>query len=224
MRIDGERIWIIGASSGIGAALALALAERGATLALSARRVEALSDVARSVVAASSPTVLPCDVQEDGALQRAAEKLRGEWGAIDAMIYSAGVWTMTDVHDFKLAAIEEQVAVNYVGLIRAIAAVLPDMLARDKGEIVGIGSLSGYRGLPRAAAYGSSKVAVNALLQSLRLDLRETNLGVTAVNPGFVRTQLTAVNRFPMPFARCELKYRRRPEGSNAGPASSEPS
>jgi len=140
------------------------------------------------------------DVTRKEDLPRVAAELRAEWGSIDVMVYNAGAWTPTDVAAFDVDAFERQVRVNYVGLVRAIGAVLPEMLTVNGGEIVGVASVSGYGGLPRAEAYGSTKAAVNYLLQSLRIDLRKRSVGVTTVNPGFVKTPLTDKNDFPMPF------------------------
>lgn len=201
MDLRDARVWLIGASSGIGEALAPELARRGAQLALTARNEAALQRVAERVGTPSRPALVrPGDVTRSGALDAIADGLRRQWGAIDLLIYNAGAWTATDVEAFDTAEVETQIDVNYRGLVRAIGAVLPDMIARRRGRIVGVASLSAYRGLPRAEAYGSSKAAANYLLQSLRIDLRRYGIGVTTVNPGFVRTGLTERNDFPMPF------------------------
>ncbi|HWO94169.1 MAG TPA: SDR family NAD(P)-dependent oxidoreductase [Dehalococcoidia bacterium] len=201
MDLNGARVWLLGASSGIGAALVPELTRAGAKLAISARREDALQRVAERWGTTQRPIVVkPLDVTERYATDRAADELRQLWGAIDVLIYGAGDWEVTDVARFDVDAIERQIMVNYVGLVRAVGAVLPAMLERRRGQIVGIASLSGYRGLPRAEAYGSTKAAANVFLQSLRIDTRHSGISVTTVNPGFVRTRLTAKNDFPMPF------------------------
>ncbi|MBI3744381.1 MAG: SDR family NAD(P)-dependent oxidoreductase [Chloroflexi bacterium] len=201
MRLKGQRVWLIGASSGIGAALAVALAERGATLAISARSREGLEQTASLVAKAGGQArVETLDITSPGAAEAVAARLRESWGAIDMLIYGAGAWAPTDVAHLDVQSIEQQIAVNYVGLVRAIGAVLPPMVQAKRGTIVGIASVSAYVGLPRAEAYGSTKAAINYLLQSLRLDLRRRGVKVITVNPGFVRTPLTANNDFPMPF------------------------
>jgi short-subunit dehydrogenase len=197
MELNGKRIWLIGASTGIGAELAPQLAAKGARLALSARSEDELRQVASQ---SGDAIVKPLDVTDGGAMERVANALRSEWGAIDVLIYNAGAWEPTDVARFDVDAFEKQIDVNYRGMMRAIAAVLPDMIAQRSGEIVGVASLSAYGAFPRAEAYGSTKAAVNYMLQALRMDLRRRGIGVTTVNPGFVRTELTARNDFPMPF------------------------
>jgi short-subunit dehydrogenase len=198
LRLRDQRVWLIGASSGIGAALAPRLVARGAKLAISARRTEQLEEVAARC--GGEVIVKPLDVTEAGALDRAAAALKDAWGQIDVLIYNAGTWTPTDIRDFEAGTAIAQIEVNYIGLVRAVATVLPDMIARRGGEIVGVASVSGYAGFPMAAAYSSSKAAANAFLQSIRIDLAKYGVGVTTVNPGFVKTQLTEKNEFGMPF------------------------
>jgi short-subunit dehydrogenase len=200
--LHGRCVWLIGASSGIGAALAPGLAAVGARLALSARRADELERVAESCRAAGgeAPLTLPLDVTEPGALARAAAAIAAHGGPVEVLIYSAGAWDPTEVTAFDAAQVEQQIAVNYLGLARAVEAVLPPMLERGRGEIVGVASLAGLRGFPRAAGYTASKAASITFLESLRLDLGQRGIGVTTVLPGFVETQLTARNDFPMPF------------------------
>ena len=201
MELRGKNVWLIGASSGIGAALVPALVAEGAHLALSSRDDQALRQIAERHQIPDCPMIIkPLDVTEHGAIGRIESELRETWGHVDVMIYNAGAWQAVDVDKWDTDAFEQMIAVNYAGMQRAIGAVLPDMLARRSGEIVGVGSLSAYAGLPRAEAYGSTKAAVNSMLQSLRFDVARRGIGVTTVNPGFVKTKLTAENDFPMPF------------------------
>jgi short-subunit dehydrogenase len=201
MKLGGRRVWLIGASSGIGAAMVPELVSQGAQLAISARRGDDLTRLAERHGSASSPIIVePLDVTVRGSIDAAAVRLRESRGEPDVLIYNAGAWSAMDVERFDVDAFEQQIAVNYAGMVRAIGSVLPAMVARRSGEIVGVASLSAYGGLPRAEAYGSTKAAVNYLLQSLRIDLARCGVGVTTVNPGFVRTSLTAHNDFPMPF------------------------
>lgn len=200
MKLDGQHVWLIGASSGIGAALTPALVARGARLAISARRSDDLRALADGHARGNAIIVKPLDVTERGAIERAAGELLAGWGSIDVLIYNAGAWSAVDIAHFDVDAFERQIAVNYIGMVRAIGAVLPSMIERCGGEIAGVASLSAYGGLPRAEAYGSTKAAVNYLLQALRLDARKHGIGVTTINPGFVKTALTAHNDFPMPF------------------------
>lgn len=201
MELRDKNVWLIGASTGIGAALVPQLVAEGARVAISSRNEQQLRDLAAKCSPPDAPiAVRPLDVTEDGAIARIEAELRAEWGRIDVMIYNAGVWSAVDVSAWDVAAFESMIAVNYTGMMRAIAAVLPDMLARRSGEIVGVGSLSAYGAFPRAEAYGSTKAAVNYMLQALRLDVAKRGVGVTTINPGFVKTRLTDTNDFPMPF------------------------
>ena len=200
MELYGKRVWLIGASTGIGAALVPALVEKGAQLAISARSADELRALADAERGSQPVIVKPLDVIEQGAIERTVRELIDAWTAIDVLLYNAGAWAPMDVAQWDVEAFERQVAVNYVGMARAIGAVLPSMIARRRGEIVGVASLSAYGAFPRAEAYGSTKAAVNYMLAALRMDVRKYRIGVTTVNPGFVKTGLTAHNDFPMPF------------------------
>jgi short-subunit dehydrogenase len=201
MELRGKHVWLIGASTGIGAALVPELVAQGARLAISSRSEPQLRELAARHGAAGSPIdVSPLDVTQPRAIEQAEAALRAAWGRIDVVIYNAGTWAPVDVDAWDVAAFEAMIAVNYTGMMRTIAAVLPDMLARRGGEIVGVGSLSAYGAFPRAEAYGSTKAAVNYMLQALRFDVARRGIGVTTVNPGFVKTRLTDANDFPMPF------------------------
>lgn len=201
MELSGRSVWLIGASSGIGEALVPELVRAGARVAISARRAGELNAIAARCSRPGADVIArPLDVTERGAVAAIADELRSSWGAIDVMIYNAGAWTPVSLEAFDVDNFERQIAVNYVGMVRAIGAVLPDMVRRRSGEIVGVASLSAYGAFPRAEAYGSTKAAVNYLLQALRLDARKHGIGVTTVNPGFVKTKLTEDNDFPMPF------------------------
>lgn len=198
MQLKDRNIWLIGASTGIGAAMVPLLVRQGARVAISSRGAEALERIA----AAHPNHVIakPLDATDRAAIERTADELRAAWGHIDILLYNAGTWSPIDVENFDVSGFEQQIAVNYTGMVRAIGAVMPDMIARRSGEIVGVASLSAYGAFPRAEAYGSTKAAVNYMLQCLRLDLAKHGVGVTTVNPGFVDTQLTSENDFPMPF------------------------
>jgi short-subunit dehydrogenase len=200
MNLNGRRTWVIGASSGIGASVALELARRGARVAISARDAAGLARVAAAARVSADVTVAPLDVTDPDSLRLGWARARDGLGAIELLVYSAGAWTPTDVTRFDAGAIAHQFDVNVVGLARAIELVLPAMVARRQGRIVGLASVAGYRGLPRAEGYGATKAAVISMLESLRLDLAPHGVGVTTVTPGFVATPLTAGNDFPMPF------------------------
>ncbi len=201
MELKDRNVWLIGASSGIGEALVPQLVAQDARLAISARNETALQQISARCGRPDAPVLVkPLDVTDRSAIEAAARDLCDAWGRIDVLLYNAGTSTKTDIATFDVDAIERQIAVNYTGLIRAIGAVLPGMLRQRSGEIVGVGSLSAYGALPHAAAYGSTKAALNYFLQSLRMDARRYGIGVTAVNPGFVWTAMTETSRFPKRF------------------------
>jgi NAD(P)-dependent dehydrogenase (short-subunit alcohol dehydrogenase family) len=201
MRLRNRHAWVVGASSGIGAELAVALARAGARVSLSARRRQALEDVvARITSAGGTAAAFPADVTRLPDLRAAFEAATAVHGHVDLLVYCAGDWTPTDVEDFRIEDVERQVDVNLLGLARAIAVVLPTMRERRSGAIVGIASVAGYRGLPRSAAYGATKAGEITFLESLRVDLQPFGVRVVTVAPGFVKTPLTARNDFPMPF------------------------
>lgn len=189
-----RRVWIIGASSGIGAALAARLSEAGARLALSARRESALRELARN-----GDRVLPHDVADAAAVAAAHQELMAQWGGIDLVIYSAGVYTPMRSWDLDLKAIEEGVSINLLGVFHLLRAVIPGFLKQGAGGICLVASVAGYTGLPKALAYGPFKAALINLAQILHTDLSPRGIGIYLVNPGFVATRLTAQNDFTMP-------------------------
>ncbi len=193
--LSGSRVWLTGASSGIGAALAAELSTRGARVAISARRADRLEEVSDG-----SMLVVPLDVTDHDAVQTAAAQVRDEYGDIDIAILNAGAWTQTKVGEWDAAAFRQQVEVNLLGANSCIASVLPRMLERGEGRIVIVTSVAGYRGVPGAEAYGSTKAALLNLAESLRADLAPSGVVVQWVSPGFVRTELTDNNSFAMPF------------------------
>ncbi|WP_153504383.1 SDR family NAD(P)-dependent oxidoreductase [Cumulibacter manganitolerans] len=190
-----RRCWIVGASSGIGAALATELRARGAHVAISARRADRLEGVSRGDM-----VTVPCDVTDPAAVATAAASVEAQLGGIDLVVWSAGMWGQLDALQWDRESFAEHVEVNLLGLNNVLAAVVPQMVARGAGQIVGIASVAGYRGLPGAEAYGATKAAQLVLLESLRASLAKRNVAVTTVAPGFVRTEMTESNSFPMPF------------------------
>ena len=195
MRIAGSRIWVTGASSGIGAALARELEERGAHVAISARRKDKLDEVADGRM-----HVVPVDVTDKEAMLAAAASIRAEFGGIDVVVLNAGAWDQVRVDRWDSDVFRRHFDVNLMGLVHGVEAVLPAMLDAHAGMIVGIASVAGYRGLPNSEAYGATKAAQINLLESLRVDLRRRGVKVQTVCPGFVKTEMTERNSFPMPF------------------------
>jgi short-subunit dehydrogenase len=191
----GRRIWLVGASSGIGAALARELSQRGAQLAITARRAEQLDQVAGSTM-----VVVPADVTDPAAVLTAADEAERALGGLDIVIWCAGYWKRLESPGWDSAEFVRHIQVNLLGLNNVLAAVLPAMIAQRHGHLVGIASVAGYRGIPGAEYYGATKAAQINLLEALRASLRHQGIQVTTVCPGFVRTPMTEVNRFPMPF------------------------
>jgi NAD(P)-dependent dehydrogenase (short-subunit alcohol dehydrogenase family) len=193
VELAGRRIWVIGASSGIGAALAEELCRRGAHVAVSARRADALKEVAGEWMAA-----VPCDITDLSSVEQAAAEVEAELGGIDIAVLSAGYWKQ--MSEFDVESFHRHLDVNLGGMADCLGALIPRMKARQAGMIVGISSVAGYRGLPGAEAYGATKAAQINLLESLRASLRPDGIDVLTVCPGFVETEMTEDNAFPMPF------------------------
>lgn len=189
--------WLVGASSGIGRALAFALAEAGWLVAISARRADALL-----AMQAKQPALrpYPLDVTDAAACQQTAVAIARDYGAIDLCILNAGDYTPMPLDQFDLALFRQLCEVNYMGVVNGLAAILPFMLQRGQGQILLTASLAGYRGLPKAAPYNASKAAVISLAESLHLELKARGVLLRVINPGFVRSPLTDKNQFAMPF------------------------
>ncbi len=193
--ISGRSYWIVGASSGIGAALATELVRRGANVAISARRQAELEQVASGAM-----TVVPLDATDRDAVRRAAAEVTATLGGPDVVVWCAGFWDRFDAADWDADAFARHVEVNLLGLNNLLAATVPPMARAGRGHLVGIASVAGYRGIAGAEAYGATKAAQINLLESLRTALARHGVRVTTVCPGFVRTEMTATNSFPMPF------------------------
>ena len=193
--------FITGASSGLGRGMASRLARAGYDVGLAARRREALTEVAAEIALTGRLAgVYPCDVGVKEEIQGALRTCEQELGPVDLLILSAGVSEMTEIDHFRADDVERIMRVNFLGAVYAVEAVLPGMLERNAGQLVAVGSLAGFRGLPRTAAYSASKGALHNFFESLRLDLRTSGVDVTYITPGYVRTPMTAQNDHRMPF------------------------
>lgn len=190
----GKRYWLVGASEGTGRALALALSREGAELIVSARSQARLDDLVAELPGPARAEGV--DVQDRASVEAVAARI----GPLDGMVYLAGVYWPMAAQDWDPAQAELTADVNYTGAVRCVGAVLPAMQEQGEGHVVLTGSLSGFRGLPNAAAYGSSKAAVMYLAESLYADCQVSGITVQLVNPGFVKTRLTDKNSFAMPF------------------------
>jgi short-subunit dehydrogenase len=200
MSLGGKVAVITGASSGIGDALARVLASEGCRVGLLARRtdrLEALANILRH--AGRTAEWAACDVTDRDGLRAAIGSLEERLGPTDLLIANAGVFRKTPPETLDVPGCELMVRVNLLGVMYAFEAVLPAMLGRGGGHLVAISSLAAYKGIPGSAGYCATKAAVNAYLESLRLDLRPRGVAVTAVCPGYVRSEMTAANAYRMP-------------------------
>jgi short-subunit dehydrogenase len=198
---SGKVAFITGASSGIGRALAIELARRGAAVGLLARREDLLREVAREIEAhGGKASALPADVTDADAVRAAVSALQSEFGPVDLLIANAGVGATTAGGKLEPEGVANVFSVNVNGVVNSVTAVIPQMLERGRGQLAVISSLAAYRGLPKSAAYCSSKAAVSSLFESLRLDLQPQGINVTIIHPGFIKTPLTAGRRAKLPF------------------------
>jgi short-subunit dehydrogenase len=194
-----RKVWITGASSGIGRALALRLARAGDIVAASARRGDELARLA----AEETPgriVAFPVDATDGAAMTRAAREIEAAIGALDLVILNAGTHEPVELEAFDAGPFRRLIEINYMGVVNGLTAVVPGFVARRAGQIAVIASAAGYRGLPTAAAYGPTKAALINLCESLKPDLDRFGVKISVVIPGFVRTPLTDRNTFPMPF------------------------
>lgn len=192
----GRVAWLVGASSGIGRATASALHRAGATVVVSARNTEALQAF---VAQHPGSDAIALDVSDRDGLRPALDLLRTRHGRLDLAVYCAGQYRPMSALEFELDEALRELEVNFIGALYWLDALLPVLAAQRHGHLSLVASVAGYRGLPRALAYGPTKAALQHLADSLYLDLRPHGIGVSVINPGFVDTPLTAQNDFRMP-------------------------
>lgn len=193
----GKRIWVVGASSGIGHALARTLLLKGARVAISAR-----NSVPLDTLASSNPEqvqVLALDVTDPSGWQAAHEAIAARWQGLDHFIFCAADYQPMRAWELDISKAEKMVSTNLTGVISGVATVLPDMLRRKQGAITMIASVAGYMGLPRSLIYGPTKAAMINFAEALYVDLHDKGIAVSVINPGFVETPLTRANNFTMP-------------------------
>jgi NADP-dependent 3-hydroxy acid dehydrogenase YdfG len=193
----GKRVWLIGASSGIGAALAQQLADSGAVLALSARRAEPLHKLLPKEPNGS--LVLPLDVTDKATIDQATTQLLTEWSEVDLVVWLAGTYQPMRASTFDYERAKLTVDANIMGPINGLSSLLPAMLTKRCAGVAFVSSVAGYRGLPRSLIYGPTKAALTNLAESLYLDFHPRGIGIWVINPGFVETPLTEKNDFKMP-------------------------
>lgn len=189
----GKTYWLIGASEGLGRAMAQQLDAEGAQLILSARSSDRLQSLASTL---NNARVLPMDVTDDRSVTDALRSI----GDIDGIIYNAGAYTPMAAADWDTPAALTICDVNFLGAMRVLGPLVPRFIEKGQGDITLVGSLAGYRGLPASVGYSASKAALVSLAETLRFDLRDTGVLIRLVNPGFIATRLTKKNSFRMPM------------------------
>ncbi len=192
---------VTGASSGIGRALSAWLARRGVRVFAAARRLDELRKL--QVELSSSPGRLEpigMDVAKARETIQQIQELDDACNGLDLIIANAGVGFETHAKRIQWDKVEQTIQVNVLGASATLCAVLPRMVERNVGHLVGISSLAAFRGMPRSAAYSASKAFLATFLEGLRVDLKSTAVKVTSVYPGFVKSEMTAKNKFKMPF------------------------
>lgn len=194
-----KRWWIIGASEGLGRALAEALDEAGASVVVSARNATRLSELATELNHAEP---IAMDVRDATSVRAACAAI----GEVDGVIYCAGLYDPMRAQDWDAEQAEAMCDVNFMGAMRVLAHIAPAFARRDEGHIVLIGSLAGYAGLPGAIGYGASKAALMHLGETLQADFKGSGVKVQVINPGFIETRLTAKNSFDMPMIQTPQK------------------
>ena len=219
MTFEGQTYWLVGASDGLGAALAHALDAEGARLLLSARSSDKLGSVCGKLRAARP---LQVDVSDRDSVRNACSLA----GRVDGLIYCVGQYVPMTVRSWEPDIAAKIADANFVGALRLLGHVAPGMASEGRGHIVLIGSLAGFSGLPGAIGYGASKAALMHLAENMQADLRGSGVVVQCINPGFIKTRLTAKNDFSMPqimtpeaAARRVVAAMRRKKSSHSFPA-----
>jgi short-subunit dehydrogenase len=190
---DGKVVLILGASSGIGAALAREYSRRGAIVALAARRQERIAQLAAELGGAARALAIPCDVTRDGDCERAVSRTVAAFGRVDVLVAKAGMAVAGTFEQLSIADYHRVFETNVFGVLRGLKAGLAE-LKKTQGRFAIIGSVSGYVSSPGTSAYSMSKFAVRALAISLRHELRGTNVSVTHIAPGFVASEIRKVD------------------------------
>lgn len=192
-----KRIWIVGASTGIGEALARHLHARGAHVALSARRAEKLDAIANELGTRS--LAAPLDIRDVDTIKTAEARIIAAWRGYDLVVFMAGDYTAMRAWELDLAVAQQMVDTNWSGFMNGLSVVIPTLMQAKAGGIALVSSVAGYRGLPKSLVYGPTKAAIINLAETLYIDLKDKGLDVYVINPGFVKTPMTDKNDFRMP-------------------------
>jgi short-subunit dehydrogenase len=192
-----ETIWITGASSGIGKALALKFANEGWQVAASARSENLLKIISESN---KNITSFPLDVTNGENCKEIFEQIKNKYESINICFFSTGTWDPKKEKDIDIDQMKKVMNVNFFGTLNCIKAVEKYFKEKNNGHISIVSSIAGYRGLPNSTGYGASKAALNNLAESLYFDFGRYNVRVSLVSPGFIKTPMTNKNEFKMPF------------------------
>lgn len=190
-------IWITGASSGIGRALAIKFAKQGWQVAISARRENLLKELSQNY---SNIHSFPLDVTDSEMCKIVFKQITEKFNNIEICVFGTGIHDPKSEKKFNLEKIKEIMSVNYFGTINSINSIYRYFKEKKNGQISIISSVAGYRGLPAAGAYCASKSALSSFTESLYFDMRRFNVKVSLINPGFIKTPMTDQNDFPMPL------------------------
>tara|TARA_B100000674_G_scaffold322768_1_gene269089 strand:+ start:121 stop:873 length:753 start_codon:yes stop_codon:yes gene_type:complete len=196
MSENQKKIWITGASSGIGKAVAEKFAKEGWKVAVSARRKELLQDMAKDQNISS----FPLDVTDRSQINNVFQNILKEFGNIDLCLFSSGTYEPKDEQNIDPDKIKNVIKVNFLGVIDCVKTVEDYFKDRKTGHISIVSSIAGYRGLPNSSGYGPSKAALTNFCESIYFDFKKFGVRVSVISPGFVKTPLTDKNEFPMPF------------------------
>ena len=196
MSENQKKIWITGASSGIGKAVAEKFAAEGWKVAVSARRKELLQDMAKDKNISS----FPLDVTDRSQINSVFQNILKEFGNIDICLFSSGTYEPKDEQNIDPDKIKNVINVNFLGVIDCVKAVEEYFKNKKTGHISIVSSIAGYRGLPNSSGYGPSKAALTNFCESIYFDFKKFGVRVSVISPGFIKTPLTDKNEFPMPF------------------------
>ena len=196
MDVRNRRIWITGASSGIGEALSYELSRRGATLVLSSRREEALKEVRQRCARSGEHTVQTLDLAEPDSLQAAADAVQ-EQEPVDVLVNNGGISQRGTAAETEMEVVRRIMEINFFGAVQLTRAVLPSMIERQQGHVVVVSSLVGKFGTPLRSSYAASKHALHGWFDSLRAEVYDDNIGVTLACPGFVKTNVSSNALYP---------------------------
>ena len=196
MSKNQKKIWITGASSGIGKAVAEKFASEGWRVAVSARRKEILENMAKNQNIFS----FPLDVTDQGQINNIFKNILSEFGSLDLCLFSSGTYEPKDEQKIDPEKIRNVININFLGVIDCVKAVEEYFKNKKSGHISIVSSIAGYRGLPNSSGYGPSKAALTNFCESIYFDFKKFNVRISIVSPGFIKTPLTDKNEFPMPF------------------------